>query len=254
MSDATHGLGIAFGAFALGNSGGDIVGGSLAEHHRGVACLVSAALASAALLSLTVFGWKETAPLLEKGRRRRQRWWWPCFGCCCAEKKEEEERGRGGRGGARSSTNGEGARRRDAESGSDLTASGRDDRCWAEDDDGGEPGRGNTRNRGKTKLLNPLLVLKVFLESRYAHLMMLLLLSVVGEGICSRVSPLCLPLLPCLGVSLGFQLESGVIVTHRCVHGLRGAAENDIQSELAAHPLPVRFSAIHAGLRVWHAR
>eukprot|EP00903_Cladosiphon_okamuranus_P016910 g15589.t1 len=162
--DATHGLGIAFGAFALGNSGGDIVGGSLAEHHRGVACVASGALASAALLSLAVFGWKETAPLLEKGRQLRQRR--RCFGCCCPEKKEADERDRGGREGATSSTNGEGARSRDAESRGDLGAFRDDGRCWAEDDDGGEHGRGNTRNGRETKLLHPLLVLKVFLESR----------------------------------------------------------------------------------------
>lgn len=81
--DATHGLGIAFGVFALGGSAGDIVGGSLSEHHRGVACLVSGSLDTAALLSLTLFGWDETAPsFLEggrgrgQGRRQGRRWPW----------------------------------------------------------------------------------------------------------------------------------------------------------------------------------
>ena len=163
--DATHGLGIAFGAFALGNSAGDIVGGSLAEHHRGVACLVSGALASAALLSLAVFGWKETAPSLEKG----QRWWWwrRCLCCCCAE-KSEEERGTGGGGGASSGISRESTRSHDAENGSsDASASRRDDHLAGED--GGERGRGSARKGGRTKLLSPLLVLRVFLESRYTR-------------------------------------------------------------------------------------
>eukprot|EP00752_Nemacystus_decipiens_P005146 g4669.t1 len=167
--DATHGLGIAFGAFALGNSAGDIVGGSLAEHHRGVACLVSGALASAALLSLTVFGWKETAPSLQKGPLRRRRWWRRCLCCrcwCCCAERNEEEWDRGGGGGARSGASREGTRSHDAESsgGGDVTASGNGDH-WA-GDGGGEHRRCSTGKGGGAGLLNPLRVLTFFLESR----------------------------------------------------------------------------------------
>ncbi|CAN0334801.1 unnamed protein product, partial [Laminaria digitata] len=61
-TDATHGLGVAFAAFAFATSVGDIVGGSLSEHHRMEACILCGSLSVAALLSLVLFGWEETAP------------------------------------------------------------------------------------------------------------------------------------------------------------------------------------------------
>lgn len=41
---------------------GPILGGSLSETHRGAACLLSSSMSLVALLSLTFYGWDETAP------------------------------------------------------------------------------------------------------------------------------------------------------------------------------------------------
>ncbi|CAN0474484.1 unnamed protein product, partial [Ectocarpus sp. 12 AP-2014] len=160
---ATHGLGIAFGAFALGCSAGDIIGGSLAEHHRGAACLVSAAFATASLLSLTLFGWRETAPPLVGEGWQRWLWW----------RMEEQERvddavvgineddvGANGGNGARDIV-------AVVQGGDAVAASTASVDSFVWDDDGrkGAGGRGRARRSGR-KQLNPLSVLKVFLESR----------------------------------------------------------------------------------------
>ncbi|CAM9256889.1 unnamed protein product [Scytosiphon promiscuus] len=92
---ATHGLGIAFGVFALGNSAGDIVGGFFGEHHRGAACLVSGGLATSSLLLVTIFGWKETAPSHAQGGRRRRR---RRPSCCCWLPSRRTKKARGEEG------------------------------------------------------------------------------------------------------------------------------------------------------------
>lgn len=65
-------MGAAFAAFALATSVGDIVGGSLSEHHRTTACLLGGGLSLAALLSLVLLGWEETAPESIAGDRARE--------------------------------------------------------------------------------------------------------------------------------------------------------------------------------------
>ncbi|CAM9626616.1 unnamed protein product [Ectocarpus fasciculatus] len=155
---ATHGLGIAFGVYALGNSAGDVIGGSLTEHHRGAACLVSAAFATTSLLSLALFGWRETAPPLVGEGWRRWLWW----------RTEEQERvgdavvGINDDDGAAS--RGNGGRDSAVVQGGDIAATASvDSFVW--DDDGRQRGRRRTK-RSARKKLNPLTVLKVFLESR----------------------------------------------------------------------------------------
>ncbi|CAN0305662.1 unnamed protein product, partial [Ectocarpus sp. 4 AP-2014] len=157
---ATHGLGIAFGACALGFSAGDIIGGSLAEHHRGAACLVSAAFSTASLLSLTLFGWRETAPPLVGERWQRWLWW-------RIEKvddavvgiNDDDDVGANGRNGGRDVAA--------VVQGGDAAAATASVDSFVWDDDGrnGAGGVGRARRSGR-KQLNPLSVLKVFLESR----------------------------------------------------------------------------------------
>lgn len=101
---------MAFAAFALATSVGDIVGGALSEHNRSVACLLCGGLSVAALVSLLLFGWEETAP-----------------------RTTERDRGEGA-----------------------------DEAVTAAATDGGDGGRRWRRS----KISNPLLILKVFLESR----------------------------------------------------------------------------------------
>lgn len=60
--EVTHGLGLIGAAFGLAISVGPILGGSLSETHRGAACLLSSAMSLVSLLSLTFYGWEETAP------------------------------------------------------------------------------------------------------------------------------------------------------------------------------------------------
>ncbi len=182
--DATHGLGIAFGAFALGNSAGDIVAGFLSEHHRGAACFVSGALGLAGLLSLFLLGWEETAPSARKrDRRRRQRRRRQCPGGGCwwrrAEKRGEgrvgeAEGGASGVVGGRDASgvvgpsgindNGGGG---GGGGGSGETASVIDDNgCRVEDGGEGHGERKGGTGRAAARPVNPISVLKVFLESR----------------------------------------------------------------------------------------
>eukprot|EP00903_Cladosiphon_okamuranus_P016907 g15586.t1 len=60
--EVTHGLGLIGAAFGLAISVGPILGGSLSETHRSVACLLSAGMTLLSLLSLAFYGWEETAP------------------------------------------------------------------------------------------------------------------------------------------------------------------------------------------------
>eukprot|EP00752_Nemacystus_decipiens_P005145 g4668.t1 len=60
--EVTHGLGLIGAAFGLAISVGPILGGSLSETHRAAACLLSSAMSLASMLSLTFYGWEETAP------------------------------------------------------------------------------------------------------------------------------------------------------------------------------------------------
>lgn len=157
---ATHGLGIAFGVYALGNSAGDIIGGSLTDHHRGAACLVSASFATASLLSLALFGWKETAPPLVGEGWRRRLWW----------RTEEQERVDGAVVGINdddvAASRGNGGRDFTVVRGGDAAATASvDSFVW---DDDGKQGAGGSRGtrRSARKELNPLTVLKVFMGSR----------------------------------------------------------------------------------------
>lgn len=60
--DASRGLGLAFAAFGLATAAGDLIGGSLSEDHRSIACLICAGVFLLALASLHFYGWEETAP------------------------------------------------------------------------------------------------------------------------------------------------------------------------------------------------
>lgn len=64
--DASRGLGLTFAAFGLAMAVGDIVGGTLTEDHRSVACLICGGIILSALASLHFYGWEETAPMRRK--------------------------------------------------------------------------------------------------------------------------------------------------------------------------------------------
>lgn len=61
--EVTHGLGLIGAAFGLAISVGPVLGGSLSEEHRSTACILSSSVSMVAVLSLTFYGWKETAPI-----------------------------------------------------------------------------------------------------------------------------------------------------------------------------------------------
>ncbi|CAM9485336.1 unnamed protein product [Hapterophycus canaliculatus] len=200
---ATYGLGIAFGVFALGNSAGDIVGGLLSEHHRGVACLVSGALATAGLLPVVIFGWKETAPSFAEGGRRQRSWccwlpWWRM------KKPGDEEGGGLGRGDAGVvvtdlgggnmaghglnvvTENVASAGGTAGDNSGGITATVDEDGVILED--GRPTGRRGTATRGDMYKFNSFSVLNVFLESRillriaFSYFAFILSLNVFATG------------------------------------------------------------------------
>lgn len=67
-ADRSRGLGIALASFSLSTAVGDLLGGSLSENHRDIACYICSGVMLSALASLHVLGWEETAP-----RRRRKK-------------------------------------------------------------------------------------------------------------------------------------------------------------------------------------
>lgn len=87
---ASHGLGLTFAAVGFATSVGDIVGGSLSENNKTLACAICGSFMLSALFSLRLLGWKETAP----GRRRRRHRRYP--GRRNGDELEESEESFGG--------------------------------------------------------------------------------------------------------------------------------------------------------------
>lgn len=70
---ASHGLGLTFGAVGFATCVGDILGGSLSENKKTLACVICGGFMLLALLSLQFLGWKETAPGVRRRRQQQQR-------------------------------------------------------------------------------------------------------------------------------------------------------------------------------------